>query len=43
MEKQKQSKNKVDADKKINEELIQRLKAKGLVLIKGVWQKPNKK
>ncbi len=30
-------------DKKVHEDLIKRLKDKGLVLIKGVWQKPNSK
>lgn len=37
-----QKKNKKDDDKKIHDDLIERLKAKGLVLIKGIWQKPIK-
>lgn len=41
--KPKQSKEDIEKDKKAYEDLIKRLQDKGLVLIKGVWQKPNKK
>lgn len=39
--KKKQSES--DKDKKAHEDMIERFKQKGLVLIKGIWQKPNKK
>jgi hypothetical protein len=41
--KPKQSKEESEKDKKAYKDLIKRLQDKGLVLIKGVWQKPNKK
>ena len=37
----KQSKEETEKDKKAYEDLIKRLQDKGLVLIKGVWQKPK--
>jgi len=39
----KEDKKETTRDRKIHNDLINRLKAKGLVLVKGVWQKTNKK
>lgn len=37
----KEEKEEQKQDERIHKDLIKRLQAKGLVLIDGVWQKPN--
>ena len=40
--KQAKKETEADKDKKAYENMIKMFQAKGLVLIKGIWQKPNK-